>query len=97
MAADNKQDQPFEHLIRSLQEDEARRLSQCLQNIDHRLLHLRKAVEEYHQLRSALRTINGKLSRLGAEPLTVAEDVGADDLGEIISSRIAHFKTSGRI
>ena len=97
MAEDTKQQQPFEHLIRALQEGEARRISQCIQDIDHRLLNCRKALEEYRQLRSTLRSINGQLSRLGAEPLAVTEDLAADDLSEIIRSRIALFKTTGKI
>ena len=97
MAEDIKEEQPFENLIRALQEGEARRLSQCIQDIDHRVLNCRKALEEYRQLRSTLRTINGQLSRLGAEPLAVSEDLAAEDLSEIIGNRIAHFKTTGRI
>jgi hypothetical protein len=48
-------------------------------------------------LRTTLRTINGQLSRLGAEPLAVADDLPTQDLSEIIKSRIDHFKTTGKI
>ncbi len=91
------QEQPLEHLVRALQEGEARRISQCLEHIDHRLLDCRKSLEEYRRLHSALRTINGQLSRLGAEPLTVADDLPDQDLTEIIKSRIDHFKSMGKI
>lgn len=97
MAEDTKEEPPFEHLIRALQEGEARRISECIQDIDRRLLNCGKALEEYRRLRSTLRTINGQLSRLGAEPLAVSEDFPGDDLSEIIRSRIDHFKTSGKI
>ena len=97
MAEDIKHEQPFEHLIRALQEGEARRISQCIQDIDHRLMNCRKSLEEYRRLRSTLRTINGQLSRLGAEPLTLSEDFPGDDLSEIIRSRIDHFKTTGKL
>ena len=91
------QEQPLEHLVRALQEGEARRISQCIEDIDHRLLDCRKSLEEYRRLHSALRTINGQLSRLGAEPLTVADDLPDQDLTEIIKSRIDHFKSMGKI
>lgn len=91
------QEQPFEHLVRALQEGEARRISQCIEDIDHRLLDCRKSLKEYRRLRWALRTINGQLSRFGAEPLAVADDLPAQDLTEIIKSRIDHFKSTGKI
>lgn len=92
-----KPDQPFEQLVRALQEGEARRISECIQEIDHRLLDCRKSLEEYRRLRTTLRTINGQLSRLGAEPLAVADDLPTQDLSEIIKSRIDHFKSTGKI
>jgi len=92
-----KLEEPFDHLVRALQEGEAWRISQCIQDIDHRLLDCRKSLEEYSRLRSTLRTINNKLSRLGAEPLKVADELATQDLNEIIKSRIDHFKSSGKI
>jgi hypothetical protein len=92
-----KPEQPFDQLIRVLQEGEARRISECIQEIDHRLLNCRKSLDEYRRLRTTLRTINGQLSRLGAEPLAVADDLPTQDLSEIIKSRIDHFKSTGRI
>jgi hypothetical protein len=92
-----KSEQPFAHLVRALQEGEARRLSQCLEEIDHRLLSCRKSLEEYRRLRIALRIINSQLSRLGAEPLSVTDDLATHDLSEIIKSRIDHFKSTGKI
>ena len=92
-----KPEQPFDQLIRVLQEGEARRISECIQEIDHRLLNCRKSLDEYSRLRTTLRTINGQLSRLGAEPLAVADDLPTQDLSEIIKSRIDHFKSTGRI
>jgi len=98
MAEESKsQEQPFEHLVRALQEGEARRISQCIQDIDHRLMDCRKSLEEYRRLHTTLRTINSQLSRLGAEPLAVADDLPAQDLSEIIRSRIDHFKSTGKI
>lgn len=92
-----KTEQPFDQLVRALQEGEVRRISECIQEIDHRLLDCRRSLEEYRRLRTTLRTINGQLSRLGAEPLAVADDLPTQDLSEIIKSRIDHFKTTGKI
>lgn len=93
----NKSEQPFDQLVRVLQEGEARRISECIQEIDHRLLDCRKSLDEYRRLHTTLRTINGQLSRLGAEPLAVADDLPTQDLTEIIKSRIDHFKSMGKI
>ena len=98
MSENSKQpEEPFNQLVRALQEGEAWRISRCIQDIDHRLLDCRKSLEEYSRLRSTLRTINNKLSRLGAEPLKVAEELATQDLNEIIKSRLAFFKSSGKI
>jgi len=92
-----KPEQPFEQLVRALQEGEARKISQCMEGIDLRLLDCHKSLEEYKRLHSTLRLINNQLSRLGAEPLAVAEEVPTQDLNEIIKSRIDHFKSTGKI
>ena len=87
-----KSEEPFDHLVRALQEGEAWRISQCIQDIDHRLLDCRKSLEEYSRLRSTLRTINNKLSRLGAEPLKVADDaVVIDSTGKSIEQVFAEM------
>ena len=88
-----KSEQPFEHLVRALQEGEARRLSQCLEEIDRRLLNCHKSLDEYRKIRVLLRTINHQLSSLGAEPLSVVKDeLPAADLSEIIKSRLDNLK-----
>jgi cob(I)alamin adenosyltransferase len=90
-------EQPFEHLVRALQEGEARKISRCVEEIDHRLLDCHKSLEEYRRLHSSLRMINDQLSRLGAETLAVAEELPPQDFSEIINSRIDHFKSNGKI
>jgi hypothetical protein len=92
-----KSEQPFEHLVRAFQEGEARQISQCMEGIDLRLLNCHKSLEEYRRLHSTLRLINNQLSRLGAEPIAVAEELRTQDLDEIIKSRIDHFKSMGKI
>jgi len=83
--------------VRALQEGEARRLSQCIEEIDHRLLDCRKSLQEYRRLRTALRLINGQLTKLGVQPLSVVEELPTHDLSEIIKSRIEHFKSTGKL
>jgi hypothetical protein len=97
MSEEPKEPELFDQLIRVLQEGESRRISACIQEIDQRLLDCRKSLDEYRRLRTTLRSINGQLSRLGAEPLAVAEELATQDLSEIIKNRIDHFKSTGRI
>jgi len=92
-----KPDQPFEYLVRAIQEGEARQISQCMEGIDLRLLDCHKSLKEYKRLHFTLRLINNQLSRLGAEPLAVAEELRTQDLTEIITSRIDHFKSTGKL
>jgi hypothetical protein len=92
-----KPERPFEQLARALQESEARKISQCVEEIDRRLLDCHKSLEEYRRLRVNLRLINSRLSRLGADPLTVADEVPTQDLSEILRSRIGYFKSTGKI
>ena len=93
-----KSEQPFEHLIRALQEGEARRISQCIEQIDHRLIDCRKSLEEYRRVRDSLRLINTELSKLGQQPLSVDEDdLPGHDLSEILKWRIDHFKSKGKL
>jgi len=92
-----KSEQPFEHLVRALQEGEARRISQCIEEIDHRLLDCGRSLEEYRRLRSTLRMINTQLSQLGEQPLAVGDELPTQDLSEVIRSRIENFKTNGKL
>lgn len=92
-----KPEQFYQSLLHTLQENEVRRLTNCLEEIDHKLLDCRKSLDEYHRARLALDTINEHLSRLGAKPLPVNEQVPTTDLEEIIKTRIEHHKSSGKI
>jgi|GEM_PF-931005 len=99
MAEESKKtEQPFEYLLRALQEGEARRLSQCLEAIDHRLLDCGKSLAEYRRARMILRSINRNLARLGAEPVpSVPDELPTADLSEAIHRRIDHIKSKGTI
>jgi hypothetical protein len=92
-----KQERPYERLLQTLHEDEARRLSKCLEEIDDKLLDCRKYLEEYDQVRSTLHTINEQLSRFGAEALPVADHLPSHDLGEIVKKRIEHLRSQGKM
>ena len=93
-----KPEQPFEYLLRALQEGEARRLNQCLEAIDHRLLDCRRSLAEYRRARMILRSINRNLTRLGAEPVSgVPDDLPTTDLSDAINRRLDHIKSKGSI
>jgi hypothetical protein len=94
-----KSTQPFEQLLLSLKEDEARRLSQCLEEINHRLLDCRNSLEEHRRMLMALRGIDSSPSRLAAEPLSViADEAPAADLRGTLKRRMLdHFKSKWSI
>jgi hypothetical protein len=86
-----------ETLLQAVYENETRRLDKCLEEIDLKLMGCSKFMAEYNRARLALQTINERLSRLGAQALPVSDHLPAEGLGEIISSRIEHFRSSGKI
>lgn len=92
-----KQEQVFESILETLHQDEKRKLTKCLEEIDYKLIDCRRSLEEYDRVRASLQMINEKLSLLGAETLTVAEDLPTRDLQEIIKGRIERFRTEGKI
>ena len=94
-----KREQLQATLLQAFYENESRRLNNCLEEIDHKLLDCSKYLEEYNRTRLALRTINERLSRLGAQtlPVPVSDQLPADGLGEIINSRLQHFRSAGKV
>ncbi|MPZ76819.1 MAG: hypothetical protein GEU77_09855 [Deltaproteobacteria bacterium] len=92
-----KREQLQTTLLKAFYDNESRRLNNCLEEIDHKLLDCSKYLEEYHRTRLALRTINERLSRLGAQTLPVADQLPADGLGEIINNRLQHFRSAGKL
>jgi hypothetical protein len=92
-----KQEQFFEDILQTMHQDEARKLSKCLEEIDDKLIDCRRSLEEYDRVRSSLQLINEKLSRLGAQTLAVTDDLPTRDLQEIINSRIERFRSEGKI
>lgn len=83
--------------LRQSFEHEAQRLGKCLEEIDQKLLDCRKYLDEYDRVRSTLHTLNEQLTRLGTEPLPVADQLPTEDLGEIIKHRIEHLKSQGKM
>ena len=92
-----KQERLQESILQATCENEACTLDKFLEEIDGKLLDCRKYLDEYKRARLALRTINERLSRLGAPTLPVADHLPADGLGEIIDSRIRHFTLAGKM
>lgn len=78
-------------------EEESGRLAKCLDEIDHKILECRKHLDDYDRIRLTLHDLNQKLSRLGAEPLAVADGLPTHDLGEVIRTRLEHLKAQGKI
>jgi len=66
----NKAEHPFAHLVQALQEGEALRLSQCIEQIDNRLVNCRKSLEEYRRKRDFKKT--SELSSVKAKAKTKA-------------------------
>ncbi|HEU4340105.1 MAG TPA: hypothetical protein VFU31_00895 [Candidatus Binatia bacterium] len=87
----------YQSLLHTLQENEVRRLTKCLEEIDQKLLDCRKSLEEYQRARLALDKINEHLSRLRAKRPPMTEQLPTPELQEIIKSGIEHFKSSGKI
>jgi hypothetical protein len=74
-----------------------RRLNRCLEKIDEKTLAFRQHLEEYNSIRSELQILNDKIEQLGAVPLDVPSVPGSGDLGDIITSRLEHLKSLGKI
>jgi chromosome segregation ATPase len=76
---------------------ESQRLNKCLEEIDENILACRQFLQDYENLRSALHSLNEKLSQLGAESLQVPDHLPSADLGEIVKGRIENLKSQGKI
>jgi hypothetical protein len=74
-----------------------RRLNRCLEKIDEKTLAFRQHLEEYNSIRSELQILNDKIEQLGAVPLDVPSVPGSGDLSDVITSRLEHLKSLGKI
>lgn len=73
------------------------KLSDCMAAIDKRILECRVHIEEYERIRSDLNAINEGLFRLGKEALPMPDPLPTTDVGEIITGRIHHLRSHGKI
>jgi primosomal protein N'' len=83
--------------LRETFSQESRRLSKCLEEIDHNILACRQYLQDYERIRSNLHGLNEKLSQLGAESIQVPDSLSDSDLGEIVRERIETLRTQGKI
>jgi chromosome segregation ATPase len=85
-----------DHLRQSFNQ-ESRRLSKCLEEIDDNILACRQYLQDYERIRSNLYSVNEKLSQLGADTMPVPDGLPTSDLGEIVRQRIEHLRSQGKI
>src|SRR5574341_2110440 len=72
-----------EHLRQTFNQ-ESRRLSKCLEEIDNNILACRQYLQEYERIRSSLDSLNQKITQLGSESIQVPDGLTTNDLGEIV-------------
>jgi primosomal protein N'' len=85
-----------DHLRQTFQQ-ESRKLSKCLEEIDDNILACRQYLQDYEQIRSSLYGLNEKLIQLGAEAIQIPDGLPTTDLGEIVRLRIESLRFQGKI
>jgi chromosome segregation ATPase len=85
-----------DHLRQSFSQ-ESRRLAKCLEEIDDNILACRQYLQDYERIRTGLQNLNEKLAQLGADSLEITDGLPTRDLGEIITQRIDHLRSQGKI
>ena len=83
--------------LRQTFNQESRKLSKCLEEMDENILACRQYLQDYERIRSGLHGLNEKLSQLGADGIQVPESLPSSDLGEIIRQRIDYLRSQGKI
>ena len=83
--------------LRQTFDHESKRLGQCLEEIDQKIMDCRQSLERYKQIHSILHGLNEKLSLLGAEPLVVPDHLPTNDVEEIVKERIEHLRFQGKL
>jgi primosomal protein N'' len=86
----------IDHLRQTFNQ-ESRRLSKCLEEIDDNILACRQYLQDYERIRANLFALNEKLIQLGAESVPVPDGLPTNDLGEIIRQRIEHLRSQGKL
>jgi chromosome segregation ATPase len=85
-----------DHLRQSF-DQESRKLSKCLEEMDDNILACRQYLQEYDRIRSSLQGLNEKLAQLGSDSLEIPNGLPTHDLGEIVRSRIDYLKAQGKL
>src|SRR5688500_12654837 len=85
-----------EHLRQTFNQ-ESRRLSKCLEEIDDNILACRQYLQDYERIRSSLYGLNEKLTQLGAQSIQVPDGLPTADLGGIVRERIDYLRSQGKI
>jgi primosomal protein N'' len=85
-----------DHLRQTFQQ-ESRKLSKCLEEIDDNILACRQYLQDYEQIRSSLYGLNEKLIQLGAESIQIPDGLPTNDVGEIVRQRIESLRFQGKI
>ena len=83
--------------LRQTFNQETRRLSKCLEEIDDNILACRQYLQDYERIRSSLYALNEKLTQLGAESIQIPDGLPTTDLGEIVRQRTDYLRTQGKI
>lgn len=71
--------------------------AECLDGIDQQLIGLSVYVDEYRRLYASLHDLNEKISEFGGVPRAMPERVSDDDMPAILTARIGHLKSQGKI
>ncbi len=83
--------------LRQTFNQESRRLSKCLEEIDNNILACRQYLQDYERIRSSLHALNEKLCQLGADAIQVPDGLPSADLGDTVGQRIDHLRSEGKI
>ncbi len=83
--------------LRQAFNQESRRLSKCLEEVDDNILACRQYLQDYERIRSSLHGLNEKLSQMGADSIQLPDGLPTTDLGEIVRQRIEHLRSQGKI
>jgi len=83
--------------LRQTFNQESRRLSKCLEEIDNNILACRQYLQDYERIRSSLHALNEKLCQLGADAIQVPDGLPSADLGDTVGRRIDHLRSQGKI
>ena len=84
-------------MLRSLWEQQTSILKDCLTRIDQSILNCCAQMEKYRQTRSHLDELNNRLADFGAEPVAVPNHFPAENLGDLILSRLQGLCVKGKI